>query len=130
MLIHLSPELPIQSNKASTLRSTSRGTAHFRLSGSKISKPSCPAWASEGNQLQRWPSPLCSFKLFLFKVIIICFNYGHLDKGQEVEGISTWKNNLMKTTNEKIVLQICFNIISIISVFRRLEFFPSKARCF
>ena len=110
--------------------STSRGTPHFRLSASKLSKPSCSAWPSEGNQLQWWPLPLCNFKLLLFKVILICFNYGYLDKGQEVGGISMWKNKLMKTTNEKIVMQICCNIIFIISVFRILEFFQSKARCF
>lgn len=101
LLIQLSPELPIRSNKASTLGSTSQGTLHFRLSASKLSKPSCSAWPSKGNQLQRWPSPLCNFKLFLFKVILICFNYGYLDKGQEVGRISMWKNKLMKTTNEK-----------------------------
>lgn len=129
LLMHLSAELPIQPSKVSALRSMSQGTPCSRCLPQNSLCPTTVPGTSQSNRLQRWLQLLCNFKLFLFKVILGLFQLWALGQRQEVWGISTWKNKLMETTNRKIVLQICFNIF-IISVFKSLEFFCTKATCF
>ena len=66
LLMHLSPELPIQSSKASALRSMSQGTPCSRWSASKLSMPDYCAW----DQPEQ-PATKVALTLTHFKIIFI-----------------------------------------------------------